>query len=151
MVAHLAVILLGRNDYMKLNTASSSSVSLSDDRPFSVDCIFFFMGVSSNTTDQTHTRPSSLHTTLLLHYRIGSTMYMHSSAHTLSLTTVHTTHTHKHIHTNKTKKHTHTPPHRNTHIHMHTYIHTRARARTHIHTHNHGDNKDQLVSRPLDN
>ena len=91
MVAHLAVILLGRNDYMKLNTASSSSVSLSDDRPFSVDCIFFFMGVSSNTTDQTHTRPSSLHTTLLLHYRIGSTMYMHSSAHTLSLTTVHTT------------------------------------------------------------
>ena len=135
MVAHLAVILLGRNDYMKLNTASSSSVSLSDDRPFSVDCIFFFMGVSSNTTDQTHTRPSSLHTTLLLHYRIGSTMYMHSSAHTLSLTTVHTTHTHKHIHTNKTKNtHTHHPIVTHTYTCIHTYTHARARAHTYTHT-----------------
>ena len=134
MVAHLAVILLGRNDYMKLNTASSSSVSLSDDRPFSVDCIFFFMGVSSNTTDQTHTRPSSLHTTLLLHYRIGSTMYMHSSAHTLSPTTVHTTHTQTHTHKQNKKTHTHHPIVTHTYTCIHTYTHARAHAHTYTHT-----------------
>ena len=119
---------------MKLNTASSSSVSLSDDRPFSVDCIFFFMGVSSNTTDQTHTRPSSLHTTLLLHYRIGSTMYMHSSAHTLSLTTVHTTHTQTHTHKQNKKTHTHHPIVTHTYTCIHTYTHARAHAHTYTHT-----------------